>query len=61
MKESKANYVTVDKKKNPCPLEGKCLTKCVVYKGTVTEITSNNQETNIGLTEKHIQDEVQFA
>ena len=30
---------------------GKCLTKCVVYKATVTETTSNNQETYIGLTE----------
>ena len=29
----------------------KCLTKCVVYKATVTETTSNNQETHIGLTE----------
>ena len=34
-------------KKNSCPLDGKCLTKCVVYKAT----TSNNQETYIGLTE----------
>ena len=25
--------------------------KCVVYKATVTETTSNNQETYIGLTE----------
>ena len=37
--------------KNSCPLDGKCLTKCVVYKATVTETTSNNQETYIGLTE----------
>ena len=29
----------------------KCLTKCVVYKATVTETTSKNQETYIGLTE----------
>ena len=36
--------------KNSCPLDGKCLTKCVVYKATVTETTSNNQETYIGLT-----------
>ena len=34
-----------------CPLDGKCLTKCVLYKATVTETTSNNQETYIGLTE----------
>ena len=38
-------------KKNSCPLDGTCLTKCVVYKATVTETTSNNQETYIGLTE----------
>ena len=30
---------------------GKCIIKCVVYKATVTETTSNNQETYIGLTE----------
>ena len=52
MKELKiANYVFVGKKKNSCPLDGKCLTKCVVYKATVTETTSNDQETYIGLTE----------
>ena len=39
------------KKKNSCPLDGKCLTKCVVYKAKVTETASNNQETYIGLTE----------
>ena len=40
------------KKKNACPLGGKCLTKiCVVYKETVTETISNNQETYIGQTE----------
>ena len=37
-------------KKQHCPLDGKCLTKCVVYKATVTETTSNNQETYIGPT-----------
>ena len=48
-----ANYVTVGKKKNnnSCPLDGKCLTKSVVYKATVTETTLNIQETYIGLTE----------
>ena len=45
-----ANYVTIGKK-NSCPLNGKCLTKCVVYKATLTETTSNNQVTYIGLTE----------
>ena len=44
-----ASYVTVGKKSS-CPLDGKCLTKCVVYKATATETTSNNQETYIGLT-----------
>ena len=39
------------RQKNSCPLDGKCLTKCVVHKATVTETTSNNQETYIGLTE----------
>ena len=39
------------RQKNSCPLDGKCLTKCVVYKGTVTETTLNNQETYIGLRE----------
>ena len=39
------------RQKNSCPLKGKCLTKCVVDKATVTETTSNNQETYIGLTE----------
>ena len=37
--------------KSSCPLDGKCLTKCVVYKAKITEATSNNQETYIGLTE----------
>ena len=32
-------------------LHGKCLTKCVVYKVTVTGTTSNDQETYIGLTD----------
>ena len=39
------------RQKSSCPLERKCLTKCVVYKATVTETTWNNQETYIGLTE----------
>ena len=39
------------RQKNSCPFDGKCLTKCVVYKATVTETTSNNHETYIGLTE----------
>ena len=39
------------RQKSSCPLDGKCLTKCVVYEATVTETTSSNQETYIGLTE----------
>ena len=39
------------RQKNSCPLDGKCLTKCFVYKATVTKTTSSNQETYIGLTE----------
>ena len=42
------------RQKNSCPLDGKCLTKCFVYKATVTETTSNNQETYIGLTENEL-------
>ena len=34
-----------------CSLDGKCLTKRVFYKATVTEANTNNQETYIGLTE----------
>ena len=37
-----------------CPLEGKCFTKCVVYKATGTETTLNNQETYIGITENEL-------
>ena len=33
------------KKTNNCPLDGKCLTKCVVYKSTVTETDTKKQET----------------
>ena len=39
------------RQKSSCPLDGKCLTNCVVYKATVIETTSNNQETYMGLTE----------
>ena len=45
-----ANYITIDKK-NSCPLDGKCLTKCVGYKATVTETTLNNKKRYIRLTE----------
>ena len=37
--------------KNNYPLDGKCLTKCVVYKATVTETDTKKQDTYIGLTE----------
>ena len=30
-----------------CPLDGKCLRECIVYKATVTETESNNKETYI--------------
>ena len=33
--------------KSSCPLDGKCLTKCVVYKATVTKTTSSYQDTYI--------------
>ena len=46
MKES-----SQDSKLCNCRQKSSCLTKCVVYKATVTETTSNNQETYIGLTE----------
>ena len=53
MKESTqdSKLCNCQQKKNSCPLDGKCLTKCVVYKATVTVTTSNNQETYVGLTE----------
>ena len=55
MKESNQDTKLCDcrqKKKNSCPVDDKFLTKCIVYKATVTETTSSNQETYIGLTEK---------
>ena len=52
MKESSQDSKLCNcRQKSSCPLDGKCLPKCVVYKATVTETTSNNQETYIGLTE----------
>ena len=39
------------RQKESCPLKGHCLTKCVVYKATVTETVTNKQETYVGLTE----------
>ena len=33
------------------PLNGKCLAKCVIYKATVTETATKNQESYIGLTD----------
>ena len=51
MKEStRVSKLSNCRQKNSCPLDGKCLTKCIVYKATVTEPTSNNQETYIGFT-----------
>ena len=54
-----ANYVSVGKKSS-CPRDGKGLTKCVLYKATVAETASNNQEVYIG-HRKRIQDKMQFA
>ena len=52
MKESSQDSKLCNcRQKSSYPLDGKCLTKCVVYKATVTETTSNNQETYKGLTE----------
>ena len=42
------------RQKNACPRDGKCLTKCAIYKATVQEITSSNQEMFIGLTENSL-------
>ena len=55
MKEStQDSKLCNSRQKNSCSLDGKGLTKCIVYKAPVTEITSNNQETYIGLTENEI-------
>ena len=37
--------------KNDCPLQGKCLTDSIVYQATVTQTSTNKQETYVGLTE----------
>ena len=37
------------REKASCPLNGKRLAKCVIYKATVTETTTKNQESYIGL------------
>lgn len=39
--------------RNPalCPLDGKCLTPCIIYQATVKQEDNNKQETYIGLTE----------
>ena len=51
MKESSQDSKLCNcRQKISCPFDDKCLTKCVVYKAIGTEITSNNQETYIGLT-----------
>ena len=43
MKESSQDSKLCNcRQKSSCPLDGKCLTKCVVYKATVSETTSNN-------------------
>ena len=47
-------------KKSSCPHDGNCLTKCVVYKATVTETTSNSEETYIGLIENEFKTRFNF-
>ena len=37
--------------KQDCPLDGKCLTKSVVYQATVTETNTNKTATYVGLCE----------
>ena len=37
--------------KSACPLQGKCLTKSIVYQATVKNIDKNTEETYVGLTE----------
>ncbi|GFR75019.1 reverse transcriptase-like protein [Elysia marginata] len=39
------------RKKNECPLNGKCLTECIVYKATVTQPATNKIDTYVGLTD----------
>ena len=39
------------REKASCALNGKCLAKCVIYKATVTETTTKNEESYIGLTD----------
>ena len=39
------------RKKDDCPLEGKCLTESVIYQATVIRSDTTKQETYVGLTE----------
>ena len=56
MKESTQDSKQCNSRQNnSCPLDGKGFTNCVVYKATITEPTSNNQETYIAPTENKIQ------
>ena len=38
------------KKNTPCPLQGKCLNKNIIYQATIQETISKKEETYIGLT-----------
>ena len=40
------------KNADPCPFEGNCLVKGVVYQATVTETLSQKSENDIGLTDR---------
>ena len=45
--------------KDQCPMQQKCLTKCVVYQAIVTTPSNGKQETYIGITENSFK--TQFA
>ena len=48
--KQQANKPCNCQQKQLCPLNGQCLTECIVYKATVTQTKTNKQETYIGLT-----------
>ena len=37
--------------KSECPINGKCLTKCLIYQATVKTLDDGKEETYVGLTE----------
>ena len=44
-----------------CPLDGKCLPECTVYKATVTQTESSNKETYIGLPKIHLKQYINYT